>query len=100
MPSAEAAAEWVEITNWVEIVGLVAGFLTTAAYLPQVLKVWRSRSARDVSLGMFSLMVVGLLLWLAYGLLIGSLALILSNTVTLILATLILIGKLRFDRAA
>lgn len=100
MPSAEAVAEWVEITNWVEIIGLVAGFLTTAAYLPQVLKVWRSRSARDVSLGMFSLMVVGLLLWLAYGLLIGSLALILSNTVTLILATLILIGKLRFDRAA
>ncbi|WP_430397998.1 SemiSWEET family sugar transporter [Ferrovibrio sp.] len=100
MPSAEATAEWVEITNWVEIIGLVAGFLTTAAYLPQVLKVWRSRSARDVSLGMFSLMVVGLLLWLAYGLLIGSLALILSNTVTLILATLILIGKLRFDRAA
>lgn len=94
MPSAEATAEWVEI------IGLVAGFLTTAAYLPQVLKVWRSRSARDVSLGMFSLMVVGLALWLAYGLLIGSLALILSNTVTLVLAALILIGKLRFDRAA
>lgn len=91
MPSTEA-------TDWVEITGLVAGFLTTAAYLPQVLKVWRSRSARDVSLGMFSLMVVGLALWLAYGLMIGSLALILSNIITLILAGLVLIGKLRFDR--
>ncbi|WP_428247753.1 SemiSWEET transporter [Ferrovibrio sp.] len=89
-----------EATDWVEITGLVAGFLTTAAYLPQVLKVWRSRSARDVSLGMFSLMVVGLALWLAYGLMIGSLALILSNIITLILAGLVLIGKLRFDRKA
>lgn len=95
MPSAEAAAEWVEITNWVEIIGLVAGFLTTAAYMPQVLKVWRSRSARDVSLGMFSLMVVGIMFWLAYGLMIEDIPLILANLVTLLLTGVILALKLR-----
>lgn len=88
----------VEAPDWIEWVGLVAGLLTTLAYLPQVLQVWRTRSARDVSLGMFTLMVIGIGLWLVYGLLIGSLALILANGVTLLLASLILIGKLRFDR--
>jgi len=82
----------------IELLGLAAGALTTVAYVPQVLKVWRSRSARDVSLGMFALMVAGIALWLAYGLLIGSLALILANLVTLLLAGLVLVGKLRFDR--
>lgn len=88
----------IETPDWMEWVGLVAGLLTTLAYLPQVLQVWRTRSARDVSLGMFTLMVMGIGLWLVYGLLIGSLALILANGVTLLLAGLILIGKLRFDR--
>jgi MtN3 and saliva related transmembrane protein len=88
----------IETPDWIEWVGLVAGLLTTLAYLPQVLQVWRTRSARDVSLGMFTLMVMGIGLWLVYGLLIGSLALILANGVTLLLAGLILIGKLRFDR--
>lgn len=83
---------------WIEAVGIVAGCLTTLAYLPQVIQVWRSRSARDVSLGMFALMVVGLVLWLGYGLLIGSVSLILANAVTLVLAGLVLIGKLRFDK--
>lgn len=84
----------------IELLGLAAGALTTIAYVPQVMKVWRSRSARDVSLGMFALMVAGIALWLAYGLLIGSLALILANMVTLLLAGLVLVGKLRFDRPA
>lgn len=84
--------------GWIEAVGIAAGCLTTLAYLPQVIQVWRSRSARDVSLGMFVLMVAGLVLWLGYGLLIGSPSLILANAVTLLLAGLVLIGKLRFDK--
>lgn len=83
---------------YIEALGLIAGALTTLAYLPQVLKVWRSRSARDVSLGMFAMMVVGIALWLIYGLLIESLALISANVLTLLLSGLVLIGKLRFDR--
>ncbi|MBX3455355.1 SemiSWEET transporter [Ferrovibrio sp.] len=81
-----------------EAVGLLAGTLTTVAYLPQVIQVWRTRSARDISLGMFLLMVSGISLWLIYGLMIGSVALIAANSVTLVLTMLVLIGKLKYGR--
>lgn len=84
--------------NAIELVGLVAGGLTTLAYVPQVVKVWRSRSARDISLGMFLLMNAGILLWLVYGLLIVSPGLIAANTVTLGLTAAVLVAKLKFDR--
>jgi MtN3 and saliva related transmembrane protein len=82
----------------VETIGLIAGALTTLAYVPQVVKVWRSRSARDISLGMFLLMNAGIALWLVYGLLIGSPGLIAANLVTLGLTTAVLVAKLKFDR--
>lgn len=82
----------------IEILGLIAGALTTLAYVPQVVKVWRSRSARDISLGMFLLMNCGIALWLVYGLLIGSPGLIAANIVTLGLTAAVLVAKLKFDR--
>lgn len=82
-----------------EAMGLVAGLLTTIAYLPQVVKVWVGRSARDVSLGMFVIMNIGIALWLVYGIAIDSLALILANSVTLLLTLAVLIGKVKFDRS-
>lgn len=82
----------------IELVGMIAGCLTTLAYVPQVVKVWRSRSARDISLGMFLLMNAGILLWLAYGLLIGSPGLIAANGITLGLTVAVLVAKLKFDR--
>lgn len=87
------------IPETVEILGLIAGALTTLAYVPQVVKVWRSRSARDISLGMFLLMNVGIALWLVYGLLIGSPGLIAANIVTLCLTAAVLVAKLKFDRS-
>lgn len=80
----------------VEIVGGVAAVLTTFSFLPQVLKAWRSRSARDVSLLMLLLFLAGVLLWLCYGLALGSLPLILANAVTAVLILAILAAKLRF----
>lgn len=82
----------------IEALGLIAGALTTLAYVPQVVKVWRSRSARDISLGMFLLMNIGIGLWLVYGLLIGSPGLIAANIVTLGLTAAVLVAKLKFDR--
>ncbi|WP_374299700.1 SemiSWEET family sugar transporter [Ferrovibrio sp.] len=82
----------------VESTGLLAGFLTTLAYVPQVLKVWRTRTARDISLIMFLLMNIGIALWLIYGLLIGSPGLIAANLVTLGLTAAVLAAKLKFDR--
>jgi MtN3 and saliva related transmembrane protein len=77
-------------------IGIAAAILTTAAFAPQVVKAWRTRSTRDVSLAMFTLMVAGIALWLVYGILIDDLPLILANAVTLVLAAAILIAKIRF----
>lgn len=82
--------------GWIESVGLVAGTLTTFSFVPQALKVWRTRSTRDISLVMFALLLTGTGLWLAYGLLTGSLALILANGITLTLVGWIGWFKLRF----
>ncbi len=79
-----------------EIVGLVAGGLTTLAFLPQAVKVWRTRSTADISLVMFVLFCIGVALWLIYGAMLGSLSIILANAVTLVLALSILVAKIRF----
>lgn len=77
-------------------IGIAAAILTTAAYAPQAIQAWRTRSTKDVSLQMFLMMVSGILLWLIYGLLIGDLPLILANAITLLLAGAILVAKIRF----
>lgn len=89
-----SSASWDSIG--VNVLGLVAGALTTIAFLPQLVKTWRTRSTRDISLTMFLLFSVGLLCWLIYGLLLHALPVILANGVTLLLALVILILKLRY----
>ncbi|EGB14288.1 MtN3/saliva-related transmembrane protein, conserved region [Pseudodesulfovibrio mercurii] len=81
-----------------ELLGLLAGCCTTAAFFPQVLHTWRTRSVADLSLRMYLLMTVGVFLWLVYGLFIGSLAVTLANSVTLVLAASILVMKLVYGR--
>ena len=76
--------------------GLLAGALTTVAFIPQVVKIWKSRHARDISLGMFAIFSLGVLLWLFYGIQIGSLPVILSNAITLGLSLTILFFKIKF----
>lgn len=83
-----------------ELLGLAAGFLTTASFVPQALKIWRTKSARDVSLGMFVAFTLGVGLWLAYGVLKREAPIVLWNAVTLVLAFAILVMKLRYDRAS
>lgn len=74
----------------VTLLGLAAATLTTLAFLPQVLKTWRSKSAEDLSVGTFSLFCAGVVLWLIYGLIISDLPIIVANTVTLVLQITIL----------
>ena len=78
----------------ITIVGLVAGTLTTVAFLPQLLHTWRSASSKDISLGMISCFVVGVALWLIYGICLGDVPIILANGVTLLLSASILVLKL------
>ena len=78
------------------LIGLAAASCTTIAFVPQVLKTWRTRSTTDISLGMFLVLVAGILLWLVYGLLVRDVPLILANVITFGLATTILAFKFRY----
>ena len=81
--------------DWMEGIGLVAGVLTTVAFVPQVARTWRTGTARDFSLKMLLLFVAGVALWLVYGLLSRSAPMVLANAATLLLASYILVVKVR-----
>lgn len=77
-----------------EFIGLAAGSLTTLAFLPQVIRVFKTRSVKDISLSMYLIFCTGVCLWLAYGFLINSYSLIIANGMTLILSGIVLVMKL------
>ncbi len=79
-----------------ELIGLAAGVLTTVSFLPQVIKTYKSRSAKDLSLVMFSLFTLGVLMWLVYGIGISKTPIIVANSVTLVLAFTLLGFKLKY----
>lgn len=82
-----------------EIIGFIAAICTTFAFIPQVMKVWKTKQTKDLSLRMYSIMFMGILLWLFYGILIDSLSIILANLVTATLVGMILVfiitGKIK-----
>lgn len=80
----------------VTFIGLLAGFCTTVSFLPQVAKTLRTHSTADISLGMFLVFTLGCCLWLLYGVLMRDIAIIVPNTVTIMLSTVILGCKLRY----
>lgn len=84
------------MTTFISIIGFLAGTLTTIAFIPQVLKAWKSRSTKDISLLMFSILTTGVFLWLVYGLLKTDYPVIIANFVTFILASTILALKLKY----
>jgi len=81
---------------WVEYVGSFAAACTTLCWIPQAVKIIRERQTQGISLMTQALFTVGLALWLIYGLLLANWPLIVSNAVTLVLAAVILILKVRF----
>jgi len=84
------------MTAWqIEIIGLIAAALTTLSFIPQALKIWRSKNASSVSLTMYLVMFIGVLLWLTYGILLDRLAIILANGFTACLQLMIVILKLK-----
>tara|TARA_B100001057_G_C22198269_1_gene699756 strand:- start:173 stop:433 length:261 start_codon:yes stop_codon:yes gene_type:complete len=80
----------------INYIGFFAAFCTTFAFLPQAIKVYKTKSTKDISLYMFLIFTIGVLSWLIYGLIINDLPVILANAVTLILSFFILIYKLKF----
>jgi len=78
-----------------QIIGMGAACLTTCSFLPQAIKVIRTRQTKDLSLAMYVAFTAGVALWLAYGVLLGQWPVILANAVTLLLAAIILTMKIR-----
>ena len=89
------AANSIADLPWLTWMGLLAAFCSTAAFVPQVVKTWRTGSTKDISLIMFLVLVTGILLWLTYGFMIGDIPLIVANAVTLLLAGTVLFFKLK-----
>lgn len=84
----------------IDAIGYAAATMTTVSFVPQLLRVIRLRSARDISLGMFLIFSAGTFTWFMYGLLAHSAPVWIANAVTFVLAVSILGLKLRFDRRA
>ena len=83
---------------FIEYLGYFAGFCTTVSFIPQVLKVWKSKNVNGISLCMFIIFTTGVSCWLIYGMLLKNIPLIIANTLTLVLAIIVLIGIIKFEK--
>ena len=80
----------------INYIGFFAAFCTTTSFLPQVIKVYKTKSTKDISLYMFLIFTIGTFCWLIYGIIESSLPIIIANTITLILSAIILLYKIKF----
>jgi MtN3 and saliva related transmembrane protein len=85
-----------EQSNFITVLGLTAGVLTTIAYLPQLIKTWKSKSAHDLSWSMLVVLCTGIILWLVYGAYIHDIPIIAANIVTFLFAGMILVLKIKY----
>jgi len=84
--------------NWQQILGLVAGFLIAVSFIPQIWKLFKLKSAREISLPFTLMQVSGGLMWLAYGIILSLPAVIITNIANIILVSLILYAKIKYGR--
>lgn len=81
-----------------DALGYAAAICTTAAFVPQVVRVWRRRSADDISLSMYVLFLAGVGLWALYGIRVHAPPVVAANLVTFALAGAVVVAKLKFRR--
>lgn len=81
----------------VDILGYSAGAITSLTFLPQVLKTWKDKSARDISLLMFVIAAINEVMWIAYGALLDNWVIILTNAVVLSMSSIMIYFKLRYS---
>jgi MtN3 and saliva related transmembrane protein len=80
----------------VQTIGMVAAFLTTASFIPQAIQVIKTKDTSGISLTMYSMFVLGVLLWAIHGFIIQDTAVILANIITFVLASIVLAYKLKY----
>ncbi len=81
--------------NYITVIGMLAATCTTLSFVPQVVKTIKSKRTQDISVMMYTILTIGLFLWLIYGLLIGDLPLIIANLISFSLSALVLIMKIK-----
>ena len=82
--------------NFYEIIGLLAACITTASFLPQVFKTYKTKDTSGLSLTMYIAFFIGIVLWLIYGIQLNSLPMILANVITAMLSLFLIIMKLKY----
>ena len=82
--------------NYIAIIGLIAGTCTTISFLPQVIKTIKTKKTKDISISMYIVLATGILLWMIYGILIKDLPVILANSISFVLAIIVLILKIKY----
>lgn len=82
--------------NYVSLIGLIAGTCTTISFLPQVIKIARSKETKALSLPMYIVLATGIFLWTVYGIFTGDMPIVLANSISLVLALTVLILKIKY----
>ena len=83
-------------STWITTLGLLAGSCTGLSFIPQVVKIWKSKHVKDISLLMYLIFSSGVLLWLLYGVFLDDLPIIITNSFTLVLCLCVLVMKFKF----
>ncbi len=81
----------------IELVGLIAGICTTVAFLPQIIKIFKTKHVKDISLGMYVIMTSGIFLWMVYGILLGRIPIIFANGISFVLCFMVIVAKIRYE---
>ena len=82
--------------DYIKLLGLVAGTITSVTFLPQVIRIYKTKSAKDLSATMLGLLIVGVAMWLAYGIAMNDIAIMYTNGMVLFLSLIMLYFKFRF----
>jgi MtN3 and saliva related transmembrane protein len=82
----------------IEILGLIAGTISSITFLPQVIKIWQTKSAKDLSMPMLLLLVLGVSMWLAYGIIIKNTPVIYTNSMVLFMTFIMLFFKFKYNK--
>jgi MtN3 and saliva related transmembrane protein len=80
----------------IQILGLTAGTITSITFLPQVIQIWKTKSAKDLSLQMLLLLILGVSMWLTYGILVVDAAIIYTNSMVLVMSLILFYFKLKY----
>ncbi len=80
-----------------QILGLAAGTITSITFLPQVIQIWKTKSVKDLSMPMLLLLILGVSMWLTYGILVMDAAIIYTNSMVLAMSFIMMFFKIKYN---